>query len=170
MGYNYDFMVARLWDDGTLDTTFGGGDGVAVNHFGGSGASQWVDEIEVLASGKILAAGTTSVSGSGYDFALARYTATGSLDTTFGTSGLATAAVTSSYDQAQGMVVLSDGSAIVGGGANVGGGGYGRFAMAKFTPAVRWTRASAPAGSCLPTCPPTMTRATPLPGRPTASC
>ena len=87
-GYNYDFMVARLWDDGTLDTSFGGGDGVAVNHFGGSGASQWVDEIEVLPSGKILAAGTTSVSGSGNDFALARYTTSGALDTTFGTSGL----------------------------------------------------------------------------------
>ncbi|HEX8914323.1 MAG TPA: hypothetical protein VF796_18390 [Humisphaera sp.] len=79
------FLIARYNANGSVDTTFGGGDGVVTTSFvdphtsGGS----WVNTVVVLPGGKIFAAGNAGP----YQRAFARYNADGSLDTTYGTGG-----------------------------------------------------------------------------------
>src|SRR5437868_6767711 len=73
----------RLLSAVALDSTFGSG-GKVVTDFNGEANSAFA---AALAGGKILVAGSISVGGDD-DFALARYNANGTLDTTFGTGGL----------------------------------------------------------------------------------
>src|SRR5262245_33511057 len=61
---------------GLLDPTFGSG-GIAVNNFS---SKETVADIALQSDGKILTAGYTSNSGTGFDFAVARYNANGTLD------------------------------------------------------------------------------------------
>jgi uncharacterized delta-60 repeat protein len=82
-----DFAAARLNPDGSLDTSFGGGDGRVTTDFNVPGARASGNALALLPGGKFAIAGgifgdtSTSV-------ALARYNADGSLDTTFGTRGV----------------------------------------------------------------------------------
>ncbi|MFD7260738.1 calcium-binding protein [Streptomyces sp. NPDC059874] len=71
------FTVVRYNANGTLDTTFGGGDGIVTTDFGGGPNEAY--EVAVRPDGRILAGGT-----SGGRFALAQFTPDGSPDTTFG--------------------------------------------------------------------------------------
>jgi uncharacterized delta-60 repeat protein len=78
----HDFALARYNTDGSLDSTFDG-DGKVTTDFAAN-----VDEafaVAIQADGKIVAGGSASISGA--DFALARYNADGSLDTTFDATG-----------------------------------------------------------------------------------
>lgn len=64
-----DFALARLNEDGSPDSTFGGGDGTAATDFGDTyGASAYA--VAVQQGGKVVAAGESNS-----DFALARYEA-----------------------------------------------------------------------------------------------
>jgi uncharacterized delta-60 repeat protein len=72
--------LARLNSNGSLDTTFSG-DGRVVTSFG-PGVNSVCNDVRVQPNGKIVAAG-----GAGGDFALVRYNANGTLDTTFSTDG-----------------------------------------------------------------------------------
>jgi uncharacterized delta-60 repeat protein len=74
----YDFVLARYNADGSLDTTFDG-DGKVRTGFGGDGMAA---SMVILPDGRILVGGTRTI-GSRSDFALARYNADGSLDSTF---------------------------------------------------------------------------------------
>ena len=65
-----DFAVLRLERDGALDATFGAG-GKVLTDF--AGQSETALAVAVQADGKIVVAGTTTVTDSGQDFALARY-------------------------------------------------------------------------------------------------
>lgn len=76
--YDNDFAVARLDRNGNLDISFDG-DGQLRTDLGGTDI---IKTVTVLGSGKILAAGTSNG-----DFALVRYNANGSLDTSFDTDG-----------------------------------------------------------------------------------
>ncbi|MGA2750172.1 MAG: hypothetical protein ABSG59_15470 [Verrucomicrobiota bacterium] len=84
------FALARYNLDGFLDTTFGNG-GIVTNVVGSeTSASDSAQSVIVL--GDLLQPRKITVGGYGSDgtncyFALARYTATGSLDTTFGAAG-----------------------------------------------------------------------------------
>jgi uncharacterized delta-60 repeat protein len=65
------FAVARYRTDGSLDTGFGGGDGKVSTDFApGTDLATWV---VLQRDGKIVAAGSALMPGTGYDFALARY-------------------------------------------------------------------------------------------------
>ena len=81
----FDFGLVRLLPSGAVDPSFDG-DGVATTDFGADESTQ---SVIVLADGRLVIGGhrTTTVT----DVALARYLADGTLDTTFGTGGLATA-------------------------------------------------------------------------------
>ncbi|MFI5381804.1 MAG: calcium-binding protein, partial [Tepidisphaerales bacterium] len=74
-----DFCVIRLNPDGTLDNTFGT-DGVATATMGSSGAK--VAEMTLDSSGRI-----TLVGAADGDVAIARFTASGALDTSFSGDG-----------------------------------------------------------------------------------
>ena len=84
-GSNTDdvFGIARLNADGSLDTTFGGGDGLATLDFGPDAD---LNNLEVTPDGKIVAVGRVdaTVAGTVWDWGVARFNADGSPDTTFG--------------------------------------------------------------------------------------
>ena len=87
-GTDNDFMVMRTLPNGGLDPSFGTG-GKTITPV--SGGEDFCNSITLQSDGKIIAAGY-SFTGSDYDYALVRFNANGSLDTTFGTGGKVTTA------------------------------------------------------------------------------
>jgi uncharacterized delta-60 repeat protein len=83
--WGLNFALARYNPNGTLDTSFGDGGRVTTAVFGYS----YAHAVALQPDGKIVAAGGR-VSDGLEDFALARYNADGSLDTTFGVGGMVT--------------------------------------------------------------------------------
>ncbi len=83
---NSVFALARYTTAGTLDSTFGGGK--VTTGFDGKDAAL---ALGIQSDGKIIAAGTAfDTAGADSDFALARYTITGTLDSSFGAGGKVT--------------------------------------------------------------------------------
>jgi len=76
-----DFIAARLNTNGSADTSFGSSGTVATDF----GANEVARGVLVQSDGSIVAAGYTS--SNSYDFAVARYTAAGALDTGWGVVG-----------------------------------------------------------------------------------
>jgi uncharacterized delta-60 repeat protein len=122
------FALARYNPNGSPDTTFATG-GKTTTDFGNAGQEAW--GVALQADGKIVAGGTTfpsfgAPSGTGDDFALARYNPDGSLDAGFGAGGKATTDFTGPRnDGAQQLAVQADGKILVVGdsysGTQVGG-------------------------------------------------
>ena len=110
-GTGFDFALARYNPDGSLDTTFDG-DGKVTTDFGGF--FDQANAVVIQADGKIVVAGR-SQSGTGVDFALARYNADGSLDITFDADGKITTDFAGSFDEATGVVIQADGKFVVAG-------------------------------------------------------
>ncbi|MBI4339383.1 MAG: hypothetical protein HY680_05470 [Chloroflexi bacterium] len=109
--FDSDFALARYNEDGSLDTSFGVG-GKVMTHFGGS--NDGAHSVAIQSDGRILVVGETGV---GFDFALVRYNANGSLDTTFGTGGKVMTDFGFSNDSAH-SVAISDGRLLVAGTSN----------------------------------------------------
>src|SRR5215217_7921948 len=113
------FALARYRSDGSPDTSFGNG-GALTTSFGGNFAA--ASAVMVQPDGKIVVAGTVDfnpdVPGSGLDFALARYNASGTLDGSFGKGGKVVFDFFGSFDQANGAVLQPDGKIIVVGSAS----------------------------------------------------
>src|ERR1044071_450743 len=84
---NYDFAAARYLSNGTLDTSFGSG-GKVTTDFGDRNFDR-ARSAALQSDGKIVAAGFAISHGGGVqNFAVARYTSAGVLDTTFSNDGL----------------------------------------------------------------------------------
>ncbi len=109
-----DFLVARYNADGSLDTSFGSG-GYTATDFSKGDDRAYAVALQPQGSGpsKILAAGWAVVANS-EQFAVARYNANGSLDTTFGNKGKVTTAF-SGNAQGDSMVVDGSGRILVAG-------------------------------------------------------
>ncbi len=124
------FALVRLERDGPPDTSFGSG-GKVITPIGSGSATAYA--VAVAPDGKIVAAGTAAMNGSGQDFALVRYRSDGSLDTSFGTGGTVTTAFTNDADTAYAVLVEPDGKIVVAGDANNGASGTGKdFALARY--------------------------------------
>jgi uncharacterized delta-60 repeat protein/uncharacterized repeat protein (TIGR01451 family) len=121
-----DFALARYNTDGSLDTTFSG-DGKVTTDFAGSADFAW--GVAIQANGKIVAAGAMVVSGN-RDFALARYNADGSLDTTFSGDGKVTTDFAGPFDEARGVAIQANGRIVAAGVTNVSG--NNDFALARY--------------------------------------
>jgi uncharacterized delta-60 repeat protein len=116
-----------LLSAGQLDTTFGSG-GIVTTAIG-TGAIAYATALQT--DGKILTAGFADFA-SGNRFALARYTTSGSLDTSFGSGGTVTTKVGSFTDYgARGIAVQSDGKIVLAGAASFKAGT--EFALARYT-------------------------------------
>ena len=96
-----------------LDPTFGVG-GIAVTDLG---RSDWVEALALQNDGKIVAVGQTQLSTFPYstEFALARYSANGSLDAGFGTGGVVTIGFGGNESRAFAGGVQADGKVVVAG-------------------------------------------------------
>ena len=108
-----DFALARYNTDGNLDTASFGASGKVTTDF--SGGSDSIAELVIQPDGKLVAAGTANIPGTGSDFALARYSADGVLDTAgFGTGGKTTTDF-GGFDQAGSLALQADGRIVVAG-------------------------------------------------------
>ena len=116
-GSNDDFALARYNADGSLDTSFSA-DGKLTTAIGSAIDVAYCVAMQV--DGKIVVAGS-SYNGSNEDFALARYNADGSLDTSFSGDGKLTIAIASADDVVKGVAIQADGRIVVAGFSNYGG-------------------------------------------------
>ena len=110
-GAGYDFAIFRYHANGTPDTSFGT-NGVVTTPMGDS--SDYAYSIAIQSDGKIVAAGGSESSNSNYSFALARYTADGSLDGSFGTGGKVITPLSHSWIEE--LVIQPDGKIVAAGG------------------------------------------------------
>ena len=125
-GGTRDFALARYNVNGSLDTSFGVG-GKVLTDFGGLedvGVS-----LAVQSDSRIVVAGQSNTGGN-YDFALARYNASGTLDATFGAGGKVLTDFGGSYDRGDSVAVQGDGKIVVAGQSNAGG--ADDFALARY--------------------------------------
>jgi uncharacterized delta-60 repeat protein len=116
-----DFGLVRYNSDGSLDSTFDG-DGKVTTDFGGNRNDQ-VLALLIEPGGNIVAAGssgTGSIYGGDTDFALARYTSTGALDTAFSTDGKVSTPMGGTEETANTVLVQPDGKVIVAGSTKYG--------------------------------------------------
>ena len=129
---NYAFAVARYNAAGSLDSTFGTNGSTRTFISGGNSNDDEAYSLAIQSDGKIVVAGY-SCDGSHDAFAVARYDATGSLDSTFGTNGSTRTFISggnSTYDLAYSVAIQSDGK-IVAAGYSYDGSGYA-FAVARY--------------------------------------
>jgi len=99
---------------GSLDTGFGNGGKVTTSF---SESRDQVNSLALQRDGKIVLAGYSD-NGTKNNFALVRYNADGSLDTTFDSDGKVTTAIGSNDDGALSMVVQGDGKILTVGYSN----------------------------------------------------
>ncbi|HYE14111.1 MAG TPA: carboxypeptidase regulatory-like domain-containing protein, partial [Pyrinomonadaceae bacterium] len=117
-----DFAVARYNADGSLDLSFGS-NGLVNTDF--SSSEDAANAVAIQADGKIVLAGSA-----GNDFALARYNADGTPDTSFDGDGLLTLDFDSGADVARALVIQPDGRIVAAGTAADSAGKD--FAVARF--------------------------------------
>jgi uncharacterized delta-60 repeat protein len=115
-----DFAVARYTTAGVLDTSFGGGKGYVTTNVAGKKGNDLANAVALDGSGRIVAADSATDSTGFSGFAVARYTASGTLDTTFNSGGSLRGTVIShpianTNVNATSVAIQSDGKIVVGG-------------------------------------------------------
>ena len=127
---NKDFALVRYFPTGALDGSFGGG--VVTTDFGNS--PDVANSVYVRSDGVAVAGGFSRFSTSGDDFALARYTQNGSLDTSFDGDGKLTMKISNADERAYGIAQEFDGKIVAAGFAAVAGSSpvTRNFALARF--------------------------------------
>jgi uncharacterized delta-60 repeat protein len=115
-----DFAVARLNPDGTFDATFGTNGLRTVGFDLGGDNKDAAAAVAVLADGSIVVAGSAQVDAAGdFDFAVARLTPAGQLDTTFDGDGRQTVGFdvigSTNDDRAAGVAVDSNNRVVLAG-------------------------------------------------------
>ena len=108
-GNGGQFALARLFADGSLDSSFGGGGHVNTTI---SGIEDVVRGLALQTDGKLLAVGGSYFGGS-RPWVIARYAANGALDTSFASAGIATASLATT-GAAFGVAVNGDGAYVTG--------------------------------------------------------
>jgi uncharacterized delta-60 repeat protein len=126
-GSSYDFAVARLNSDGSLDTSFDTDGKVTTDFFG---YTDCANGLAIQADGKIVVVGQSNQVYNA-DFAIARYTTSGALDTTFHVDGKQTDSFFSYEDIAWAVAVQADGKIVVAG--QTYNGSNTDFAMIRYT-------------------------------------
>jgi len=117
-GNDIGFALVRYTPNGTLDLTFGRR-GVAITDFGQSAPLAEAFALALQTNGDIIAAGVAGqkpgFQATQSSFALARYTSTGLLDTSFGSAGKVTTAFGTNTASISALVLQSDGKIVVAG-------------------------------------------------------
>jgi uncharacterized delta-60 repeat protein len=124
-GDTRDAILIRLNADGTLDASFGGGDGIVTLN-----RSNWDEfsSVVVEADGKILAAGQDS---NGYGHAvIARFNADGSLDNSFGGNGVFATQYGSGTATIHDLALAPDGQVVAVGDSYTGAYQFGALRLA----------------------------------------
>lgn len=109
---SYDFAIARLRKDGSLDPSFGSGGTVSVDFAGGADSGL---DLVILPGCRIVVAGSASMPGTGEDFAALRLRSDGTLDPSFGTGGRTTVDFFGAEDEAWGVALQTGGKVVLAG-------------------------------------------------------
>jgi uncharacterized delta-60 repeat protein len=113
------FALARYNTDGSLDTSFDG-DGKLTTFIRNTPNFDSAHKIALQPDGKILAAGTSFPDlNQDIDFALVRYNANGSLDTSFDGDGKLTTRVSPTYSGAASIALQPDGKILAAGNSSI---------------------------------------------------
>ena len=108
-GTNMDYVVARYLTNGSLDTTF---DTDGFNTVSLSSDHDYAEDVLVQPDGKIIIIGSTTNATD--DIGMARFNSNGTLDSTFGSGGKVTTAISgSTRDNGYGAALQSDGKIVV---------------------------------------------------------
>lgn len=107
------FGVARLLPNGSLDLTFGGGDGSVITPFLNGARAH---AVALQGDGRIVVAGEAWFAQGVHGFALARYLPNGMPDTSFGMAGTLVTTIVGTFNAtARGVAVQSDGRIVAAG-------------------------------------------------------
>jgi uncharacterized delta-60 repeat protein len=131
-GTNEDFAVARYDTSGTLDASFGTGGKVSAD-FNGLVDRAWA--VLIQPNGAIVVAGHAGISsplGLDNDFAVARFTSGGALDTSFGAGGKVTTNIGGRTDLAHAAALQGDGKIVLAGRVAQGGGDNPDFGLVRY--------------------------------------
>lgn len=125
------FALARYNPDGSLDSSFGIGGKVTTSN---GPYDNVINSIALQPDGKIVAAGISNSGGTPAHlvWTLARFTASGGLDPTFGVGGIVMTSFPGGLDgsgEAEAILVQPDGRIVAGG---IAGGNAGDFALARY--------------------------------------
>lgn len=123
--------LLRFNADGTLDSSFGSGNGKQYYWYGSPGSSNaHAYAMALQRDGMIVLAGETETAGT-KDFAVIRVKPDGNLDTSFGTGGRVVTPIGSSNDTANAVAIQKDGKIVVAGQADMGALNFD-FAVARY--------------------------------------
>jgi uncharacterized delta-60 repeat protein len=125
-GINMDMVIVRYLANGSLDTSFNN-DGIVTLDIGSF--ENRAHSVIIQQDGKIVIAGF-SENGVSSDYALARFTSNGMLDSTFNSVGIVTTDIANFSDEINSLIIQSDGK-LVATGYSVNGSNY-EFSMAKY--------------------------------------
>jgi uncharacterized delta-60 repeat protein len=115
----FDAALARYNSNGTLDASFGTGGRVTTDF---AGFNDQAVAVAIQPDGRIVATGQAGpYVNTGLDFALVRYNSNGTLDASFGASGIATTDFAGSSDQPSSIALQGDGKIVVAGQTSVNG-------------------------------------------------
>jgi uncharacterized delta-60 repeat protein len=103
--------LLRLNSNGTMNLNWGTNGIVSLQY----GLNSNISKLEVLPDGKILVAGTTSVTTPNIEFFVARFLADGTPDSTFGTDGYSITSYNTGEEDCNAMAVQADGKIILAG-------------------------------------------------------
>ncbi|MFN8178769.1 MAG: FlgD immunoglobulin-like domain containing protein [bacterium] len=118
LGGGTDLALVRFLANGSIDNTFGSFGRVATDL---GGVDEAAYSMVIQPDGKVVVAGYTSAGG--YDFAVVRYNANGTLDTSFDGDGKVTTPIGLATDAALSIARQADGKLVVAGYALIGGDG-----------------------------------------------
>jgi uncharacterized delta-60 repeat protein len=124
---NSAFAVVRYDAMGTLDVTFGGGDGKVVTQL--TRRDDGLSGLLLQDDDRIVVSGGAAFFTNGMRFGIARYNSDGSLDATFGGDGTVTTSI-ADVSFANDVGIQPDGKILAGGFANSRG--HDRFAVARY--------------------------------------
>ena len=113
----------------TVDTSFGT-KGIVITDISSLGQDNEINSLAIQSDGKLVVAGSSQIGGQTF-FALARYNTDGSLDTTFGASGIVTTAIGTHDDEAFALAIDSNGKLVAAGFSN--NGTQYEFALVRYT-------------------------------------
>jgi uncharacterized delta-60 repeat protein len=129
-GATQDFALLALTSAGAVDTSYGGGDGLAVLDLGGD---EVASTMTLDPSGRILLAGASIVgAGTGSDLTVVRFTSAGQPDSSFGGDGAVTyPGGPGEWDGAHGIATTAIGQPIVVGSSEGSGDGSAQLLLAR---------------------------------------